>query len=259
MGEAIKLTAIILTKNEEQNISRCLDSLTFCDEIVVIDDNSIDDTVKIAESKGAKIERRELNNDFTSQRNFGLEAAHGEWILFIDADEEVTPELRKEINKVVNSPIQKKAYYIPRRDFWWGRQLRFGEVLEARRLGFIRLVRKHSGKWIGKVHEKYLINSMVGKLNGYINHYPHPTVRDFISEVNMYSTIRAKELLSQGKKASIPEILTVPFAKFIYDYFFLLGFLDGSAGYAYSFFMSFHSFLVRAKLYQYNHFTSNAD
>ncbi len=255
--DRIQITAVVLTKNEEQHIERCLRSLQFCDEILVIDDYSTDQTVKIAEKHKTRVVRRALNNDFTAQRNFALAEAQGEWILYIDADEEVSIPLKNEMSKALNDDkLTKRAYYIPRRDYWWEKELRFGEVASARSKGFIRLVKKNSGKWMGKVHERFVISSFVGRLNNFINHYPHPTVKDFIEEVNHYSTIRAHELYNQGKSTNIFEILINPFGKFFYTYFILLGFLDGPAGFAYSFFMSFHSFLVRAKLYQYREFGS---
>lgn len=253
--DRIQITAVVLTKNEEQHIDRCLQSLQFCDEILVVDDCSTDQTVKIAGKYKTRVVQRALNNDFTSQRNFAQSEARGEWILYIDADEEVSIPLKNEINKALNDDkLTKRAYYIPRRDYWWGKELKFGEVAGARSKGFIRLVKKNSGKWMGKVHERFIIGSFVGRLNNFINHYPHPTVKDFIEEVNHYSTIRAQELYAQGKYTNIFEILINPFGKFIYTYFILFGFLDGAVGFAYSFFMSFHSFLVRAKLYQYREF-----
>ncbi len=252
MDNSVPISAVILTKNEEQNIERCLQSLSFCEEIIVIDDYSSDKTVEISRKFETKVVERGLKNDFTSQRNFGMEQARGEWILFIDADEEVSERLQKEIVSAIKTHVlTKKAYFIPRRDFWWGGELKYGEVYRARKQGFIRLVRKNSGHWAGKVHEKYVVESIVGHLHGYIRHYPHPTVKEFISEVNMYSTIRAKELFSSKIHTNIFEIMLFPFGKFIWNYFLQFGFLDGPAGFVYSFFMSFHSFLVRAKLYQY--------
>jgi hypothetical protein len=105
------------------------------------------------------------------------------------------------------------------------------------------------------VHEEFKVTSYelrVTSLKGYLNHYPHPTVKEFLQEVNFYSTLRAKELFAQGKKTGIFAILFYPLGKFILTYFLKMGFLDGPPGFAYAFFMSFHSFLVRVKLYQYD-------
>jgi len=259
----MKISAVILTKNEEKNIERVIKSVKFCDQIIIIDDFSNDKTVEIAKNLGAVIFQRKINADFAVQRNFGIEKAKYEWILFIDADEEVTRELKIEISRVILNSFQDpnqipkqvrndmQAYYIKRRDFFWGRELKYGETKKIRQVGLIRLIRKNSGKWVGKVHEEFKIDKSVGQLKSYLNHYPHPTVKEFLRKINYYSTVRAKELMIGGESASIWKIIFFPFLKFILTYFIKLGFLDGPAGFTYAFFMSFHSFLVRVKLYQY--------
>ncbi len=253
------ITAAVLTKNEEKNIERCLKSVAFCDEIIVIDDYSTDATLKKVEDlkskvKSLKIYKRELKEDFAGQRNFAMKQAANEWVLFIDADEEVSKELQNscvDTRRVIND----RAYYIKRRDFWWGRELKYGEIKKVRNKGIIRLVKKNSGKWMGNVHEVFYTAESAGTLNGFLNHYPHPTLKEFLQDINAYSLMRAKELYNHGKSTNVLEILFFPLFKFILNYFIYLGFLDGPAGFAYAFFMSFHSFLVRAKLYQYSRFS----
>src|SRR3990167_9967036 len=204
----INISAVILTKNEEKNIERAIKSVKFCDEIVVVDYFASDDTVKKARKLGANIFQRRLKDDFAAQRNFALERVKGEWILFVDADEEISSELRNEILKLVQDDKGSTvAYYIKRRDFWWGRELRHGETKKIRQRGLIRLVQKNSGYWEGKVHEEFKTNSPVGLLESFLNHFPHPTVKDFINEVNFYSTLRAKELFEHGKNTNIFEII----------------------------------------------------
>jgi len=254
----MKITAVILTKNEEKNIERCLKSINFCDEIIIIDDYSKDKTVKIVHQVGVgrdrpvyKIYEKKLNNDFAEQRNFGLEKATNDWVLFIDADEVMSEELKKEIVSLFHGSIVKEnAFYLRRRDYFWEQELRFGEIRKVRNRGIVRLVKKNSGQWMGTVHEVFHTANKVGQLNGYLNHYPHPTLKEFINDINYYSSIRAEELFNRGVKTNIFEIIFFPFGKFIYNYFLNLGFLDGPAGFTYAFMMSFHSFLVRAKLYQ---------
>lgn len=247
----MKISAVILSRNEEKNIERAIRSISFCDEVLVIDDFSQDATCELAKKLNATIVERKLDNDFAAQRNFALSKARNEWVLFIDADEEVTDELKREILSLTD---RASGYYIKRRDFFWGQKLRYGETMRAANKGILRLVNKNAGSWKGKVHEEFVAGSsslIEGTLNGYLNHYPHPTVAKFIAEINHYSTLRAHELKAMGKTGSILEILFLPFFKFLYTYFLLRGFLDGPAGFAYSFLMSFHSFLVRAKLFQY--------
>lgn len=248
----MNISGIVLTKNEERDITRCLESLSFCDEIVVIDDESTDNTVQIAEKHKSKVFKRKLSSDFSGQRNFILDKVKGDWLLFVDADEVVTPELKEEIKKTVNNTTNNQSvYYIKRRDIWWGKPVTRGEVRKAFKKGIIRLVRKNSGRWYGSVHEEFRAHGSAGRLNGYLDHFAHDSIKSFLMHINTYSSIRATELWKSGKKSNILELIFYPFGKFFYTYVLLLGFLDGVGGFTYSFMMSFHSFLVRAKLYQY--------
>ncbi len=266
----MNISAVILTKNEEKDICDCLESLEFCTEIIIIDDYSTDRTlaeiqklkVKSPNYKSkVKIIERELKGDFAAQRNFGMKQVVGDWILFVDADERVTEKLKNDIAHAVGADHRSaravNAFYIKRRDFWWGRELRYGETAKARNKGIVRLVKKDSGIFLGDVHEVFYTAANVGMLDGYLNHYPHPTVKDFLEDINKYSTIRARELYDQGKTANLFQIIFYPLIKFKLNYFMYGGFLDGPAGFAYSFFMSFHSFLVRVKLYQFNRISAN--
>jgi len=253
----MKISTVILTKNEEKNLERAIKSALFSDEIVVIDDFSQDNTINIAKKHGVIVYQRKLDGDFASQRNFGLEKSRGDWILFIDADEQVSDGLAQEIKRAVNSDLQNDVYYIKRRDFWWGRELKYGETKKVRDEGLIRLVKKNSGQWKGIVHEVFQTSGHSGKLESFLNHYPHPTLSEFIAKINRYSSLRAKQLYKEGKKSSICQIIFFPLAKFIVNYFINLGFLDGPAGFSYAFLMSFHSFLVRSKLYQYQNLDQN--
>lgn len=247
----MKITAILLARNEEEKIEKAVKSLLFCDEVLVIDDESTDRTKEFAETAGAKVLQHAKKNAFAGQRNWAMQQAENEWILFVDADEEVTTELKEEIRLNVKTLERSNvsAFYISRRDFFWGHELRFGETKKARTVGIIRLMKKGSGVWAGVVHETFIPTGKVKKLNGFLNHYSHDSVSQFIQDINVYSSLRADELFSQGKKTNWIEIIALPFAKFIYTYFLLGGFLDGAPGFVYSFVMSFHSFLVRAKLF----------
>ena len=186
------------------------------------------------------------------QRNFGLKKARNDWVLFLDDDEEVSKELKKEI---LDLKFKADAYYLKRRDFFWGRELKYGETRKIRNKGLIRLVKKNVGKWQGKVHEEFKIASShlkIGRLKNYLNHYPHPTIKSFIEKINYYSSLRADELIQSGERFSLVKLLVYPPAKFFLNYFFYLGFLDGPEGFIYAFLMSFHSFLTRAKLYKHD-------
>lgn len=246
-----KITAIVLTKNEEINLERCLLSLRFADEILVIDDGSSDKTISIAKKLGAKVIEHSLAEDYGAQRNFAMDKTVNEWILFIDADEEVTETLSEEIKNIGRYPKTISGFFIKRRDYYMGRELKYGETASIRNNGLLRLMKKESGSWSGAVHEKFGLKGRAETLKGFINHYPHQSLKEFITTINYYSSIRAKELYRHGRTAGVIETLVFPFSKFIYTYFFKLGLADGYAGFLYSFMLSFHSFLVRAKLYQY--------
>lgn len=249
MGMKIHVSAIVLTKNEEVNIGGCLKDLKWCDEVVVVDDNSDDKTVEIAEKTGAKVYSRSLDN-FSNQRNFGLSQANGEWVLFADADERVSEALSFEISNIISSwtdgvENEYKGFYISRIDILWGKELRYGE--SNRKL--LRLARKNAGKWDGTVHEEWKINGKIGALRNPITHYPHQTVAEFLKEINFYTTLRAKELYGKKIKVNILSIILYPSGKFVLNYFLKKGLLDGVPGLMHAFLMSLHSFLVRGKLW----------
>lgn len=246
----METTAIILAKNEEANLERVLKSVSFCKEIIVVDDGSTDKTAEIARQHKARVVKGHSAVGFAALRNRAMEESKTDWVLFVDADEEVSPDLCKQIQETTPD-ASISAYYIKRRDFWWGRELRYGEVSKVRNSGLIRLMKKGTGAWKGQVHEAWETTGSTRTMEGFLNHYPHPTLKEFLSSINLYTDLRAHELKEQGVKPNMAVLLLYPAGKFLLNYFVYLGFLDGPAGFAYAFLMSFHSFLVRAKLYQY--------
>lgn len=240
------ISAIILTKNEEKNIVDCLESLSFATEIIVVDDSSSDRTLEIAKRMGAKVMVRKLNNNFSEQRNFALSKAKNDWVLFIDADERVTPDLRNEITEFLNNTNNYSGVYIKRQDVLWNHLFRFGETGNRR---FIRLAKKNSGRWVRPVHEEWVISGELKTFNNNIVHYPHQSISEFLREINYYTDIRAKELYESNVKINWYSVILYPKLKFLHNYFFKLGFLDGLPGFVHSLIMSFHSFLVRGKLW----------
>lgn len=244
------ITVIILTKNEEKNIKECLRSIKWCDEIIVLDDESVDKTVLLAERMGAKVHVRPLNGDFSKQRNFGLEKAKGEWVLFVDADERVAEPLWFEIMQHTNSSISSaNGFYIKRRDIMWGRALNYGETGSSK---FVRLGRRGLGLWKGAVHEEWKIKGEKAVLSKELTHYPHKNIKSFLREINFYTNLRAEELYRKNIKPNYLTILFYPTAKFLRNYFVKQGFRDGTAGLINAMMMSFHSFLVRSKLWSMN-------
>ena len=239
------ISAVILTKDEEEILHDCLESIKWCDEILVIDDNSVGKTTEIAKKFGAQVFTRSLNNNWAQQRNFGLGKAKGEWVLFVDADEVVSPDLKKEIILAVKKK-NMAGFYLRRQEFFGGRALKHGETAHY----LLRLGRKGKGEWRREVHETWEIKGEIGKLKNSLLHYSHPTLSEFIEHVNRFSTLHAQILFKEGIKPSLFRIIANPLAKFIQNYIFRLGFLDGTPGIIVALMMSFHSFLARAKLYQ---------
>lgn len=243
------ISAIVLTKNEEKNIEACLESLKWCEEIIIIDDYSEDKTIEKCQKFGKKcrVYRRHLGEDFASQRNFGLRKARGEWVIFLDADERIPSSLAKEICRKIKKRGRKiVGFYFRRWDYFGGKWLRHGEIGSIK---ILRLAKRNAGKWIRKVHEIWKIKGKTEKLNCPLLHYPHQTIREFLFQINFYSTLHAESLKEEGRKPNVWRIIGNPLGKFIKNYFLRLGFLDGIPGLIVALMMSFHSFLSQAKLY----------
>jgi len=243
------ISAVILTKNEEKHIVPCIKSLWWCDEIIVIDDYSTDKTIKKIQSASRqtklKIFKRHLNGNFAAQRNVGLKKARGEWILFVDADERVTPALATEIKKKI-SKTHFNGFYLKRQDFWAGRWLKYGETGNTK---LLRLGKKSTGRWERPIHEFWKIKGKIGTLKNPLLHYPHFTVAEFIKDINFYTDLNAKFFYQQKVKSSLWQIIVYPLGKFFVNYFLKRGFLDNLPGFVFALLMSFHSFLTRTKLW----------
>lgn len=246
---SVMISVVVLTHNSASSLTDTLQSLSWCDERVIIDDNSTDSTVKIAQTYDARVVTHALKNDFAKQRNFGLEIAKGDWVLFVDADEVVSKKLADELVRAAKDPM-KDGYYLRRDDTIWGQRLRHGETRSVR---LVRFGRKGSGTWTRPVHEVWDIHGYLGTIHEPILHFPHPDVAQFLADINAYSTANAQYLYTQGVRSHGIHILAYPGAKFVMNYFVRKGFLDGTAGMIVALMMSFHSFLTRAKLWQLWH------
>lgn len=247
------ISVVILAKNEEKDIQRCLESVKWCDEIIVIDDYSSDKTLEIAKKIKATVYKQKLQ-DFSTQRNFAISKTRGDWILFVDSDEIISDALAFEISNVINQLTDRtlssfNGFIIRRKDFIWGRELSHGESGSTK---LLRLAKKGKGEWKGEVHEKWKIEGKIGVLNNPIIHYPHQAISEFLKEINFYTSVRAQELHSKKIRAYWWSIIFFPIGKFIVNYFYRKGFLDGIEGLVFAITMSFHSFLVRGKLWTMN-------
>ena len=225
------LSVCIITHNEEGNIARTLDSVkTIADELIVVDSGSTDRTVELARARGAKVFVEEWRG-FSKQKNAAMAKASGDWILSLDADEEVSPELATSIQKLLRSGAAPEfdAYMVARRNLYLNRWLKRSGYYPDRKL---RLVRRGMGEFEDRaVHESMHTTGKIGRLEGDLIHHAYATLESFIEHANRYSSLGGEMEASERKVGfSIANIVLRPIVAFIYRYFFRLGFLDGREG-----------------------------
>ncbi len=197
-----KLSVVVLTKNEEARIARCLESVRWADEVVIVDGQSTDRTVEIAESFGAKIIRHAFDGSFATDRNLGLEAATGEWVLQIDADDVVTPEFRAAVERLFTEGSPHAAFKFRRRTVFLGRPMRYGGWHYA----VPNLLRRGHAHYEGLVHERPVIDGTLGELDADIEHHPCEDLSMFLNRQNRYTSLQAQELLRAGAPLSESQI-----------------------------------------------------
>lgn len=227
----MKLSVTIITFNEEQNIARAIKSVSFADEIIVIDSYSSDKTVEIAKNLGVQVISEEFLG-YGQQKNFAADKCQGEWILNIDADEEVSPELKKAILNTINSNNSYDLYAINRLTDFCGKWIYHGGWYPHY---LNRLCRKSKAKWTEpNVHEDLLpvANSPIGKISANLNHYSFPTIESQVTTNIKYAKLGARDLIQRKKrKPNWPEMILRPLGKFFECYFLKKGFLDGKEGF----------------------------
>lgn len=220
------LSAVLITHNAASQLEECLRALAFCEEILVVDSGSTDGTVSLAERYSARVIQQPWLG-FGPQKQFAVEQARHDWVLCIDADERVTPELEASIRAALATK-GFLAYRFPRCNRFLGRYLRHGEGYPDWSL---RLFDRRSARWSADaVHEKVLASSPVGELNGDLLHDSAETLDSYWAKQNRYTSLAASEALAQGKQATIAKLLLSPIFRFIKFYFLRLGFLDGLPG-----------------------------
>ena len=222
-----KISAIIPTLNEEIHIAEAIKSVSFADEIIVIDSFSEDKTIEIAEKLNVKIIKREFD-DFSSQKNFAINQASHDWIYILDADERVTKEVKKEIVSAVKDPKGFVGFYLRRTFYFSGKKVNYSGFQRDK---VIRLFLKEHCKYSGLVHEKIISNGKIGFFKNKIDHFSYRNYDHYISKLNHYATIRAEELHDNGEKVNIYHVMVKPGARFFIHYFIRLGFLDGFTGF----------------------------
>jgi glycosyltransferase involved in cell wall biosynthesis len=234
----LKLSVAIITLNEEANLARTLKSVHFADEIIIVDSGSTDRTLEIAASFKAAL-FLEPWRGFAAQKNFAIEQCKGEWILSLDADEALTPELQTEIGALLSTAPAADAYLLRRRNIFLGRWIRHGGYYPDAKL---RLFRRYSANFAPSarftdrpVHETIAIQGKLETLHHDLIHHAYPTVESYIERLNHYSTLGSQSLLEHGETSRssfgfVAKVLFYPVLVFFRDYVLRAGFLDGREG-----------------------------
>lgn len=222
------ITAIIPTLNEEQFIAEAIASLSFADEIIVIDSFSDDKTVEIASRHGVRILQRQFDN-FSNQKNYAIDRATHDWIFVLDADERVSPELKNEILTCVRQPKSRIGFYVYRTFYYGTSKIRFGGWQTDK---VIRLFRKNECRYDGKlVHERIAFHGKIGFLANRLDHYSFRNIDQYSHKLGFYARLQARELELAEMKVPLGYRWLKPGFRFIVHYFVRLGFLDGYRGF----------------------------
>jgi len=239
------ITVSIITKNEERNIERCLNSVGWADEIIIVDSGSSDQTLDICKKYQCKIIHTEWLG-FGLTKKIGVLHSKNDWILSIDADEVVSIELANKIQDIILSS-SNQCFRIKRNSFYLGKEIKYSGWQNDYP---IRLFNKKFANFNEKkVHEKVVCSKSAIKVNLPIFHYPFNSIEQHIKKIDLYSSLGAQELLEHGKKVSFFYPFFSFMAKFIKVYFIRLGFLDGKEGFILAVLSSFYSFLKYIKLW----------
>jgi len=224
-----RLSVVVVVQNEEERIRACLEAAGWADELIVVDAESSDKTATIARELTDHVFVRPWPG-FAAQKNFGVEQAHGDWILSLDADEIVSAELREEIGAILAGGGGHAGYTVPRRNVFWGRWVRHGGLYPDRQL---RLFQRGRGRFVERtVHESVAVEGSVGRLAGHLEHRSYRDVADFLARADRYSTLAAADWLAAGRGSRpLVDLALRPLGRFLGMYVARAGFLDGWRGF----------------------------
>jgi len=242
-----KLSVTVITKNEAADISDALTSVAFADEIIVVDSQSTDDTVAIARRFTDRVIVREWPG-YIDQKNYAASIASHDWILSLDADERVTPELASEITSVLAATPSYAAFRIPRVTFHLGRWIRTTDWYPDYQL---RLYDRRQAEWTGRyVHEAVTVRGTVGRLRGDIQHYAYRDIADHLETIDRYTTYAARQMYESGRRAGLMQVAGHPPLAFLRNYIAKGGIRDGTAGFVISAMNAYYVMLKFAKLWE---------
>lgn len=230
MGESLgRITGCVISFNEADRIEACLESMAFCDELLVVDSGSTDATRGLAAACGARVLERAWTG-YRSQKQFAIDSATHEWILFLDADERITPELAREIVALRDAGTPHAAFRLPFRSIYLGQALRFGE---AARESHVRLFDRRRCRFGGyEIHESVQVTGSTGRLAGRVLHDSFRSLEHQLDKTARYARLMGAALHAAGKRASWMRLLFNPPLRFLRGYLLRLGLLDGWRGLA---------------------------
>ena len=242
-----RLTVTIVTWNEEERLRASLESAAWADEIVVVDAESTDKTVALAREFTDRVWVRPWPG-FVAQKNFAIEQAGGDWVLSLDADEQVTPELRERIRRILTEDGPADGYSIPRRNIFWGAWVCHGGLYPDWQL---RLFRRRAGRFAGEgVHESVRADGRVERLAEPLLHHSYRSLDDFVHRSNRYSTLAAQDWIQRGRRVGLGDLIVRPLARFLSMYIVRMGFLDGWRGLVLAVLYADYVFLRMAKAWE---------
>jgi glycosyltransferase involved in cell wall biosynthesis len=241
-----KLTATVITLDESANLPAALESVSWADEIVVVDSGSTDDTVRLARAVTDRVFVRAWPG-YSAQKNFAATQASHDWILSLDADERVTPELAAEIRSVLDGEPPGRGYRIPRVSRYLGRWIRSTDWYPDYQL---RLYDRRVSAWAGLVHEGVQVNGPVGRLRADMQHLPYRDIADHLRTIDRYTTLAARQMHERGRVVGVAGLAARPLAAFLRNYLARGGWRDGSVGFVVSVLNSYYVFLKFAKLWE---------
>ncbi len=240
-----RLAVIILTKNEEANIERAMESAAFADEIVIIDSGSTDRTQELAEKHGAKFISKPMDEEgFAGQRNFALMQTNADWVFYLDADERIASDTVTELSKIVKGD-EHAAYMVKRMNIVFGQLMKYG----AHRPDWcLRLFPRNEVKWTGVVHEQADTELPIKKLEHKIYHHTYDDWNKYFTKLSQYTDMMAKKMHENGKKSSMIDISVRPIYAFFRAYILQRGMLDGELGLIFSLLHGYYTFIKYLKL-----------
>lgn len=244
----MKISVCITTFNSKDFIEDCLKSVTFADEIIVIDHESSDGTQEILKKYTKNVFVQKNNPDrIDEQKNFGFKKAGNDWILSLDADERVTPELAKEIKEIVRNSSSMSGFRIPRKNIIFGKWIQHSLWWPDPQL---RLFRRGKGEYKDAVHKDLSLEGECGELRNPILHENYQSLTQYLTKMDRYTQIEALALFKSGKKLHVVDALRFPLQDFLKTFFLQNGYKDGLHGLVLSTLQAFYSFLVFAKVWE---------